>query len=64
MDGTKPCPFCGKKPECVRQWVMHGLHDGGYNWIVRCNYLDGGCGAQGGGRPEKEDAINIWNKRV
>jgi len=60
----KTCPFCGKKPEVVEIWIPHGLHEGGYSWVVRCNYLNGGCGAQGGSRTEKEEAIEIWNRRT
>lgn len=61
----EPCPFCGNASlECVEEWQSHGLHDGGYAWVVRCNYLAGGCGAKGGIRLEKEEAIEAWNKRV
>ena len=59
----KHCPFCGKEPEVVEEFVHQGLHDGGWQWVVRCNYINGGCGAKGGGRPEKEQAIEVWNKR-
>ena len=59
----KPCPFCGKEPELVEEWISGGLHEGGYAWIVRCNYMKGGCGAKGGSRIEKEEAIEVWNKR-
>ena len=64
MDEIKKCPFCGKTPEIVEEWEQHGLHEGGYAWVVRCNYLKGGCGAKGGGRPEKEEAIDAWNRRT
>lgn len=60
----KPCPFCGKEPEVIKIWVSDSLHESGYSWIVRCNYLKGGCGAQGGSRTKKEEAIEIWNRRT
>ena len=60
----KPCPFCGKKPECVEEWVSQGIHEGGFAWVVRCNYLNGGCGGKSGTRLEKEEAIELWNKRT
>ena len=61
----KPCPFCGNKNvECVEEFEHAGLHEGGYHWVVRCNYLKGGCGCKGGAREEWIDAVNIWNERV
>lgn len=61
----KPCPFCGNKNvECVENFENTGLHEGGYAWIVQCNYMKGGCGAKSGCRPEKEEAIELWNKRM
>ena len=63
MDKLKFCPFCGRQPEVVEVYEYTSLHDGGWTWIVRCNYLKGGCGAKGPGREEKEEAIEVWNKR-
>ena len=59
----KPCPFCGNKdPELVSE--SEGMHyELGTCYLVRCNFLKGGCGARGGGREEKSDAIDAWNKR-
>jgi len=59
-----PCPFCGHRSEVTEEWISSGLHEGGYSWLVRCNYLNGGCGAKGGARTSKEDAIEAWTKRV
>ena len=58
------CPFCGNEPECVEEYIHLGLHDGGWVWVVRCNHLKGGCGAKGGTRISREEAIEAWNKRV
>lgn len=60
----KPCPFCGKDPELKEEWISAGLHEGGYAWVVRCNYINGGCGAKGGSRLDKIEAIKIWNRRT
>ena len=60
----KPCPFCGNKNvECVEIFIHEGLHNGGWAWTVRCNYLDGGCGSQCGTQTNEKDAIKLWNKR-
>lgn len=59
----KPCPFCGREPECVQNYEYTKLHDGGYAWVVRCNYMKGGCGASGGCRQDKDEAIEAWNNR-
>lgn len=64
MDELLKCPFCGKEPEVVHEWVQHSMHDGGWAWLVRCNFLNGGCGAKGGGRENKDEAIQAWNKRT
>ena len=60
----KPCPFCGNKDlEIVAK--SEGLHyEYGTGYIVRCNYLKGGCGANGGSRTTTEDAVETWNRRV
>ena len=59
----KPCPFCGnKEPELTRE--SQGMHfDLGTGYIVRCNFLKGGCGARGGSRNTGEEAIIAWNAR-
>ena len=66
MSKLKKCPFCGNKNIFVgRDWEIAGLDEGdgtGYFAAV-CDYLNGGCGAAGGYRKTKEEAIATWNKR-
>ena len=59
----KPCPFCGNKPEVVEIYEYTGLHKGGWTWLVRCNYLYGGCGARGPSQLTEQEAIEKWNNR-
>ena len=64
MEELFPCPFCGNKDiECIEEFEYTGLHEGGYAWFVRCNYLKNGCGGRCGSRLNKEEAIKAWNKR-
>ena len=65
----KPCPFCGKTDpvgvfthsERNTGWEV----DERYDYLsVCCAYDNGGCGAAGGYRETKEEAIEIWNKRA
>lgn len=58
-----PCPFCGNKNlEVTRK--SEGFHyELGTGYIVRCNFLNGGCGANGGARATEELAIEAWNCR-
>lgn len=53
----KPCPFCGGKAELNGHWVRDSV-------AIRCNFVEGGCGASGGFRPTKLEAIKAWNRRV
>lgn len=60
----KPCPFCGNK-EVGLASESQGVHfEMGTGHFVRCNFLKGGCGARGGSRTNKEEAIEAWNARV
>ena len=63
MRVIKACPFCGNKnPELVSE--SSGLHhEEGTGYVVRCNFLNGGCGARGGCRETIEDAVKVWNRR-
>ena len=60
----KPCPFCGNKDiECVETYVYSGLHEGGWCWQTRCNFLKGGCGCTVG-RITEEESRKLWNTRI
>ncbi len=49
----KPCPCCGRETECLHE-PHFGVH-----WIY-CS----GCGAAGGYRAAKAEAIQAWNTRA
>lgn len=67
MEKFKECPFCGNKNIIAgTDTEIEGLDEGegsGYYAVV-CNILNKGCGASGGYRKLKEDAIKVWNKRI
>ena len=66
MSELKKCPFCGNTNICVMMdWEIEGRDesDGAGFYSVVCNYLNGGCGACGGYRETKDEAIIAWNKR-
>lgn len=48
-----PCPFCGGAD------VVASL-DGAQDWRVSC----GRCGAEGGPRETRDEAIDAWNRRA
>lgn len=53
------CPFCGNKNLTIID------NDEAYtNYSVCCDYLKGGCGSTSGFRETKEEAIELWNKRI
>ena len=55
----RKCPFCGNKNLIIID------NDEAYpNYSVCCDYLKGGCGSTSGFRETKEEAIELWNKRV
>ena len=63
-----PCPFCGKTdPVGVflhSQIVcLDDLYDEDY-FAVCCDAQKGGCGAVGGYKEERGDAIDVWNRRA
>lgn len=56
-----PCPFCGfRAPHLSAHPGTDGFRD---RFSVLCDYQDGGCGADGPWRHEREDAIVAWNQR-
>ena len=64
----KECPFCGQKEtlECLSYNEIHASEEKEEeddNYTVCCNHRKGGCGAIGGYRRTKEEAIKVWNKR-
>ena len=61
MSELKPCPFCGTKDTVIV--LENNSEDGRYVTVI-CNWLKGGCGADGGQRLTKKDAVDAWNKRV
>ena len=53
---TKPCPFCGMKPQVVKPSFM---------WSIGCQTIN--CFCNIGMNPlfkTKEEAIEAWNKRL
>ena len=38
MNNLKPCPFCGKKVELIKEPLWHGSHGyyGSYEYVVKC----------------------------
>ena len=52
----KPCPFCGGGEIKVGQPFTH-------KFCVYCDNSEGGCGAEGGLRASREEAIAAWNTR-
>ena len=69
----KPCPFCGNKdPEILTEAEINDhdpdptndeYHACSEPYGVICVYSPG-CGAVGGIRVKKEDAIIAWNRRI
>ena len=58
--GLLPCPFCKAAPKIVVYKGKDGFRD---RFAVQCAYDEGGCGAEGGQRHNREEAIEVWNRR-
>ena len=69
------CPFCGEIPELRKIWAEGHIFVGKQNsweeishetvaWDVICNPIDGGCGCSTSAYSERENAVNMWNKRM
>lgn len=54
MDKLRECPFCGGEAIIRDNKLVCTI------WIVGCSK----CGADGGLRTDKEEAIKAWNTRV
>lgn len=60
-DSIRKCPFCGNpKPRLIMIRGRDGFRN---RYGVLCDYNEGGCGAQGGLRHYKFEAIEVWNQR-
>lgn len=58
---ARRCPFCGN-PD-LQLIVIPGKDGFRTRFAVRCNYDDGGCGAEGGWRHDPDEALDVWNQR-
>lgn len=71
MTKLKPCPFCGKQDpvHVADSNEINGALPSDENYkfnpyhAVVCSFTDGGCGATGGYRRTKCEAIEAWNIR-
>lgn len=75
-----PCPFCGKEAPIVALVPYNKVHhaddcdcynDADCHWVVNCDAsgtssegYKGGCGATAGSGLTKQEAVEIWNRRV
>ena len=73
-----PCPFCGQSHTLVTITAQElaeqdSDYDGEFwehseSWAVICDASrpdgPGGCGANGGFKPTKDEAIEVWNRRA
>ena len=57
------CPFCGFEGVRVIRYARDGVHLYRDRYVVRCDFRDGGCGAEGGMRRSPEEALDVWNQR-
>ena len=61
----KPCPFCGNK--AVKVCSSEEINGEGFSaksYAVLCSISDGGCGASGGYKDTREEAVANWNQRA
>lgn len=59
-----PCPFCGSvtAPKLMDSREINNTADGSH-YAVCCRATSGGCGAVGGYRWTKQEALNRWQNR-
>lgn len=63
VESLLPCPFCGNTD--VKVMTAYEFDFGcDHEFVVCCSALNDGCGAGGGVRDTKEDAIKAWNRRI
>lgn len=68
-NNLKPCPFCGGTKIVIdgckglEECKLFEECDDEEFYAVVCDFTQGGCGASGGYRETKEQAITAWNKR-
>ena len=60
-----PCPFCGRENPALlsAEEIDKKYEDEPTTYTVCCEMDNGGCGACGGYRDTKEEAVEAWNKR-
>lgn len=64
-DKLKPCPFCGgEKVVVLEEGGNSEIFENIRNYIICCDFNNGGCGATSGFRRTEEEAIEAWNKRA
>ena len=63
MSEIRPCPFCGNRKAMVRRIPRDGVQLYRDRYAVLCPYWDDGCGAEGGWRTSKVEAVAVWNER-
>ena len=59
VECARPCPHCGGT-----NLVFLYAEGSEIDVTVCCNFNNGGCGATGGYRRTKEEAIEAWNRRT
>lgn len=74
MNELKPCPFCGKKVELIKEPLWHGSHGyyGCYDYVVKCRNPECRCQIYLGknntiyydDETAQRNAIEAWNRRA
>lgn len=62
-NSLKHCPFCGET-ESVRMLIRKGKDGWRDRFFVRCEYDNGGCGAESGWSHSEKEAADSWNRRA
>ena len=65
MKELKICPFCGNEKVIVLEESGNSeIFENIRNYVICCDFNNGGCGATSGYRISEEEAIEAWNKRA